>query len=156
MATIKESVYDFLPFFKSPDQDIQIDREIERTQILLQTPLKKDDMQVHDEGQYTKLENLLVAQYTAYVLANRQALRNTAGEEGNAPNPARYVKKAEAGSVSTEFTEPSSKNSLVLSAEVVEKNLKDAVCITAAELGVSLKICGCVTDTSTIYFNVYQ
>jgi hypothetical protein len=156
MVTVRDSVYNLLPFLVNPDADALIDGEVERTRIALQTHLGKTDLQVFVEGDYSPLENLLVAYYTAYQLANREALRNLAGENGNASTLPRQVKKAKAGSVETEFTEPSDKNSFILSAKDIAANMKQNVCNTAATLKIQLPLCGCSQEDTTAHgFSLY-
>lgn len=145
---ILDTVYEKAPFLTSPTDDAKVGKEVERSQIFLQDYLKKTDLQVYIESEYTEKEKLLVAYLTAYNLTTNKATANLTGESGQSPTINRVVKSAKADVVDTEFESPSGANSFMLSMQEIASNLKDLVCDTAAALGITLPMCGCFNAAS--------
>jgi hypothetical protein len=138
MIDIRDTVYDVLTYLVRPDEDTAIDNETRRSQLYIGGLLGKPEADLYDTTKYTDSENIVVAYHCAYMLHQRQMMRVTAGENGNAPVVARNVKSAKADVVETEFFEPNSSNSLVSSALEINDSLKMRLCPAARAIGLVL------------------
>lgn len=154
IATIIDIVKQKLPFLMTAD-DVVVELEIVQSFYALQKYLLKTDTEVEIETNYTNLQKMLVAYYTAYNLVQRKALVNLQGENGTATQINQIVKKVKADVVETEFQEANSGNYLILDAEKISNGLKLLVCQTATTLNIRLPICS-ILKKAVIPFEVYK
>lgn len=153
-ATIIDIVKQKLPFLV-PADDVVVELEIVQSFYALQKYLVKTDAEVEIETNYTTLQKMLVAYYTAYNLVNRKALVSLGGSNGNAPETNQIIKKVKADVVETEFQDTNGENTLILDTETILSGLKSLVCQTATTLNIRLPLCSTLKK-AVIPFEVYR
>lgn len=149
LKSIPELVCSRLPWL-SPERDLDKITTVLDTQfVLLQEWTKKEDAEVDNPNSYTKVQQLLFAELTAYQLLQQKAAANVGGTDGAAPAVNKVLTKTKADVVEAEFTivKASDGGSLTMNASALLGEIKTAACNIARQLGYRLPLCRSASAT---------
>ena len=150
LAPINDLVKNRLPF--ATDIDAKIEDFKTESFYYFQPYLLKTDMQVEMEGDYTPLERMMIADYTAYQLLVRKAVEGAGGTSGSGSGSgAKQLKKAKADVVETEFgyAKADEGSAILLKTDQLIADLKQSICDKAKAinlkqgLAINLPFCDC-------------
>src|SRR5574343_309628 len=134
-VVINDTIFDNMPVLVVGVDDAKVNKAKKEAFYTLQTPLKKTDIQVEDESQYTNQERLLVAYYSLYLLTSNHVNIVVANEQGVVTD--RVEKKLVADVTEIEYET----NKNAIGSEMSIEMAKSRVCNLAREMGIGLGLC---------------
>jgi len=149
LKPIVEMVRERLPWLTSAD-DPTIQAALEEQFVVLQPWTKFDDADSEDEGNYSKMQRLLLKELTAYQMLVLKAAQTTGGTAGGGAAAGgaggRVVKRVKVDVVETEFesVKLSDGTSIALNTSSLLDEIRKAACGYARTLGYELALCGAV------------
>jgi hypothetical protein len=141
LPTLETMIGDRVPFLSDTPSDLdKIASKKTEAFYFLQKALGKTDEDVEDESKYTAMEKLLIADFTAYELIQKEVVNKTIGTGSSG---GKTIKRVKAADVETEFMFPDKGASTTLTVDTLLKNLKDSICQKATQLDIFIPLCDC-------------
>ena len=144
--TIKEGVYNRLPFLVSPTANTIINFYTAEAFAEVKRPLRKGEqgaaLSYLDEDSYNGLEKSMVSDIVSYYILTKSAIAKTEGVAGATTPAAKILSKAQAGGVDVEWIQSDYKKSggLIMGGEAMINQLKNDAIRKAFSLGFTLDL----------------
>lgn len=153
LKTIPELVCSRLPWL-SPVNDLDaITTVLDMQFVLLQAYTKKTDDELDNPSSYTRLEQILFAELTAYYMLLQRVAGTGGGVDGQAPVVNKTLTKTKADVVEAEFTivKASDGGQLMIKTETLLGEIKSAACSIARELKYRIPLCRAIPTEGTAF-----